>query len=178
MTCRSIRELRAQQPDDPDDQQLISRHVQECPMCLDELGQLPAALAAPKSAIPPPNFAASLMAKLPATPALAATQARSRALRQRVLWGVVLGFVTLIVLWGGYGVLFDSSLPAATFGGVDSSAGRGVMALTLAGKPMAATLGLIGIPLLLGVLVLAGAALMIWRRLLTPSPALLVEVEQ
>ena len=178
MTCRTIRKLALESPNDPTTAHIIAEHLQICPMCQDELGEIPRYLAAPQSAIPPPNLLASIMAQLPATPALAAAAEQRTRIRHRVLWGGVAAFLSLLLVLGAYGVLVDSSGPAQVFGGIESAFGRGVLALTLVGKPMIAALGTLGWPLLLALVTLAGFGITAWRRLVLPPAALLVEVER
>ncbi len=178
MTCRTVRKLALEAPNDPATAHIITEHLETCPMCQDELGEIPRFLAAPQSAIPPPNLVATIMALLPATPALAAAAEQRTRIRQRVMWGGVTAFLCLLLLLGAYGVLVDSSGPAQVFGGVESAFGRGVLALTLVGKPMIAALGTLGWPLLLALVTLAGFGVTAWRRLVLPPPALLVEVER
>src|SRR5687768_1314591 len=134
MDCRRIRAMSAQSAD-PAIARQISAHLEQCPACQDELGELPAAFMAPTSAIPPPQLVANIMSRLPATPALAQAQERRGLRRQRLLWGSVAAFVLLLMIAGGLGMLVDSGLPASWVGGADSSLGRGLLALTLAGKP-------------------------------------------
>ncbi|HYF66275.1 MAG TPA: hypothetical protein VD886_25825 [Herpetosiphonaceae bacterium] len=178
MTCRTIRKLAGEQDSDPAVSAIITEHLETCPMCQDELGEIPAALVAPQSAIPPPRFVANIMAQLPPTPAIAAAAERRRVNRSRLIWGVFAAAMALVVLLGAYGVMVDSSAPAQIFGGLESSLGRGVLALTLAGKPMVAALGALGLPLL--VIVALGGTVVpaLWKRLAAPPAALLVEVER
>lgn len=177
MKCRDIRKLTTQSPSDPATAELVAAHLISCSACADELGELPAIFVAPPSAIPPPNLTAKIMARIPATPAIAAASERRSELRHRTFWGGIAAFVVSLLLFGAYGVLVDSSWPAQVFGGVESTAGRAVLALTLVGKPMIAAFGTLGGPLLLGVVVLSGLSIVGWRRLATPPAAILVEVE-
>lgn len=178
MTCRTIRKLAGEQNNDPAVAAMITEHLEICPMCQDELGELPAILVAPTSAIPPPRLVANIMAQLPPTPAAAAAAERRRVNRARLTWGVFAAVMALVVLLGAYGVVVDSSAPSQLFGGLESSLGRGVLALTLAGKPMVAALGALGLPLLI-VVALGGTVVpALWKRLAAPPAALLVEVER
>jgi hypothetical protein len=178
MTCRTIRKLAGEQSNDPAVAAMITDHLQTCPMCQDELGELPAILVAPPSAIPPPRLVANIMAQLPPTPAVAAAAERRGRSRARLIWGGFAAIMALFVLLGAYGVVVDSSAPAQFFGGLESTLGRGILALTLAGKPMVAALGSLGLPLL--VIVALGGTVVpaLWKRLAAPPAALLVEVER
>ncbi|MBA3471397.1 MAG: hypothetical protein H0T53_17305 [Herpetosiphonaceae bacterium] len=177
MKCRDIRKLNTQSPSDPVTAQLVADHLLSCSACADELGELPAIFVAPPSAIPPPNLTAKIMAQLPASPAIAAASERRVTMRRRTAWGGIAVLLVSLLVFGAYGVLVDSSWPAHVFGGVESTVGRAVLALTLVGKPMIAAFGTLGGPLLLGIVLVSGLSVIGWRRLATPPAAILVEVE-
>lgn len=177
MNCRDIRMLNTQSPANPATADIVAAHLSTCSACADELGELPAMFVAPRSAIPPPNFAAAVLAQLPASPALAAASERRTRVRQRLVWGSIAVLFIGILLIGAYGVLVDSSLPARAFGGVESALGRGVLALTLAGKPLIAAFSALGVPWLLAILFMTGISVVAWQWLATPPAALLVEVK-
>jgi hypothetical protein len=177
MKCRDIRKLNTQSPNDPVTAELVADHLLSCSACADELGELPAIFVAPPSAIPPPNLVAKIMAQLPASPAIAAAAERRSTLRRRTVWGGIAALCLSLLVFGAYGVLVDSSLPAQAFGGVGSAVGRAVLALTLVGKPMIAAFGTLGFPMLLGIALMTGLSVVGWRRLATPPAAILVEVE-
>lgn len=178
MKCRDIRKLNTQSPHDPATAELVAAHLLSCSACADELGELPAIFVAPPSAIPPPNLVARIMAQVPATPAIAAASERRSRMRQRTLWGSIAVLCVSLLVFGAYGVLVDSSLPAQVFGGVESTFGRAVLALTLVGKPMIAAFGTLGGSVFLGAAILTGLSIVGWRRLATPPAAILVEVER
>ena len=176
MKCRDIRKLNAQSAADPATAQLVADHLLSCAACADELGELPAIFAAPTSAIPPPTLVSKIMVQLPASPAIAAASERRSTLRRRTISGGIAVLFLSLLVFGGYGVLVDSSLPAQVFGGVESTLGRAVLALTLVGKPMIAAFGTLGGPLLLGLIVMTGLSIVGWRRLAV-APAALVEAK-
>ncbi|HEY1014071.1 MAG TPA: hypothetical protein VGE07_15270 [Herpetosiphonaceae bacterium] len=180
MDCRRIRAISARAENDPEIAREVSAHLAECPACMDELGELPTVFAAPTSAIPPPNLVANIMARLPdATPAQAAALERSRSRRSWVGRGAAAALVVGLLAIGLLGVFVDSSLPASIFGGAESAFGRAILALTLAGKPIVAAFGSLGIPLLLSVALLFGLGNWAWTRLMAAPPALvLAEVER
>lgn len=180
MDCRRIRAINAQAENDPEIARLVSAHLAECPACMDELAELPALLAAPASAIPPPNLVSNIMARLPAaTPAQAAARERSSSRRGWLGRSAAAALLVGLMAIGLLGVFVDSSLPAGLFGGAESAFGRAILALTLAGKPIVAAFGALGLPLLLSAALLLGLGNWAWGRLMAAPPALvLAEVQR
>lgn len=178
MNCSEVRAALAQPISDPTIQHLVDDHIATCPMCADEQADPLSLAIKPNSAIPPPALASRIMAQLPATPALANIQVQRKQQRRRVAAAITLLAIALVLAIGSYGVFFNSNSPATLFGGSDSVLGRGVLALTLAGKPMVGSLISLGLPVFIGVGVLVGVALMMWKRLAQPTAALLMEVER
>lgn len=113
---------------------------------------------------PPPGLTAKVLAQLPDLPPAAAARAeRLRHIRNRFLAVVVVVAVLLLQGFGAWGVLADSSGPAALFGDVGAGAGRALLMLTLAAKPLVNLLLAPGLPLLaLFMLLLAGIAALWW----------------
>lgn len=115
----------------------------------------------------PAGLANRVMAGIPGyVPAEVARRHR----RQRQIRGAMLGSAALLFAalfgFGFYGVLFDSSAPAALFGTTAGGFAQVALMLTLSAKPLVnllLTSGLPLLPLLLVVLLLGG---WFWQRLL------------
>jgi hypothetical protein len=123
----------------------------------------------PSPALPPRDLAARAMVRLQA--AQPPRNARRRA------WGLLplLAGLSLLLGLGLWGVLGDSAGPASLLGGGAGGAGRALLLLTLAAKPLVNLLLAAG-PLGLGLLALGFVGGLIWWRLVAVSqPAALLE---
>lgn len=176
MDCRTIRTLAAGKrlEELPAD---VRAHLDVCEACYDELEDLPSILITPAFAIPPPDLTQRILTCLPdVPPAVAARQEWRQKRRRRVAAGLLIALVVIILQIGILGVFVDSEIPARMVGGVESSAGRLILALTIAIKPIASALTLISVPLFLVASIAVIVAAWLWLRLMAPPAPLLVEV--
>ena len=97
------------------------------------------------------------------------------ARRQALSLLPLLGGLALLVGLGLWGVLGDSAGPASLIGGGEGAAGRTLLLLTLAAKPLINALLAAG-PLALGLLILGIFGSWVWWRLvITAQPTALLE---
>lgn len=132
----------------------------------------------PEALAPPGDLAARIMRQLPAgTPAVAAQTARRRLVRRRIsAWAGIL-VLLLLSLIGAWGVLVNSAGPALLFGGPETTLGYTALVVTLAAKPLIASLLSLGAPILLvGAASIVAASWLWWR--LAARPLVPVEVER
>ncbi len=114
----------------------------------------------------PPDLAMRVQARLhQEIPSASTIRERRVAPGPMLAWGA-LALLALIALFGGWGVLFDSSGPASALGELTGGPGRFVLVLTLIAKPLVHTLlapGWAGF-----VIFVLGLAILIWgwRQLL------------
>jgi hypothetical protein len=131
-----------------------------------EFQQLLARYNEPNRLAAPPTITSRVMAGIPGRSPVELVR---RQRRQSRLHGLALGTATLVFIalfsLGFYGVLFDSSAPAA-LAGASSGGAQVMLMLTLAAKPLVNLVLTSGLPLLpvLGLLLLSGGWL--WHYLL------------
>jgi hypothetical protein len=126
----------------------------------------------PTLAQPPPDLVTRTARRLPAEPpALAAQLAARRRLLRVALAAMVLGSIALIALIGLGGMLAGQPRLALLFGDGTSGVSRLLLTLYLLAKPLVRSIGAVGLPMLVALLLTLAAGGWLWRRLLL-SPVL------